>query len=235
MAATNEHFSSGGQTVSLDVFLPAASGKPPAVLILHGSFGLLPQYRADIVSFAEALAEAGIGATMPHYLESTKTDPGIGVLSLIPTKSPAWRQACSDALTLMANDARFDGTRLGILGFSLGGNLALSLAMDPPAGTPLKCVVDFFGPTQSLAPHWSKLPPVLIFHGTKDQLVDPSESARLVAQLELAGKKKGSDYIFESYEGEGHGFKGAALTKSREAAVEFIKKRLAQLAKSAGH
>lgn len=226
MAVTNESFSSGGQPVSLEVFLPASSGKRPAVLILHGSFGLLPQYRADIVSFAEALVESGIAATMPHYLESTKTDPGFGVLKLIPEKRPSWRQACSDALTLMANDARFEATRLGILGFSLGGHLALSLAMDPPAGTQLKCVVDFFGPTQSLETHWSKLPPVLIFHGTKDPLVDPSESAYLVAQLELAGKKKGPGYIFESYEGEGHGFKGAALTKSRDETVEFIKKTL---------
>lgn len=226
MAVTNESFPSGGQSVSLDVFLPAASGKRPAVLILHGSFGLLPQYRADIVSFGEALVRAGIAATMPHYLESTKTDPGIGVLSLIPEKRPAWRRACSDALSLMANDARFDAMHLGILGFSLGGNLALSLAMDPPAGTQLKCVVDFFGPTQSLETHWSKMPPVLILHGTKDPLVDPSESAHLVDQLELAGKKKGSGYIFELYEGEGHGFKEPALTKSRDATVEFIKKTL---------
>ncbi|CAG9932008.1 hypothetical protein [Candidatus Nitrotoga arctica] len=89
MAMTNESFSSGGQPVSLEVFLPASSGKRPAVLILHGSFDLLPQYRADIVSFAETLVEAGIAATMPHYFESTKADPDIGVLKLIPEKRPA--------------------------------------------------------------------------------------------------------------------------------------------------
>ena len=49
MAMTNESFSSGGQTVPLKVFLPAASAKHPAVLILHGSSGPLPPYRADIV------------------------------------------------------------------------------------------------------------------------------------------------------------------------------------------
>ena len=227
MTIPNESFSSGGQPVPLEVFLPAASGKHPAVLILHGSSGPLPPYRADIVSFAEALVAAGIAATMPHYLESTKTDPGKeDVSKLILEKRPTWRQACSDALTLMANDARFDATRLGILGFSLGGNLALSLAMEPPAGTKLKCVVDFFGPTQLLENHWAKMPPVLIFHGADDRVVYPSESAYLVAQLESVKKKKGSDYIFESYEGEGHGFKGPKLTKSRVRTVEFIKKML---------
>ena len=230
MTMTNESFSSGGQTVPMEVFVPAASGKRPAVLILHGSSGPLPPYRADIVSFAEALVAAGIAATMPHYLDSTKpkTKPGKDDLKLILERCPTFRQACSDALTLMANDARFDATRLGILGFSLGGNLALSLAMDPPAGIKLKCVVDFFGPTQLLENHWSKLPPVLICHGTKDPLVDLSVSVNLVAQLEKAGKKKGFDYIFEPelYKGEGHGFKDPALTKSRDETVKFITKIL---------
>lgn len=229
MAISNESFSSGGQPVSLEVFLPAASGKHPAVLIIHGSAGLLPQYRADIVSFAEALVAAGIAATMPHYLESTQTDPGkVDVKKLILEKRSTWRQACSDALALMAADARFDATRFGVLGFSLGANLALSLAMDPPVGTNLKCVVDFFGPTQLLENHWSKMPPVLIFHGGADHSVYLSESVSLVAQLQKVGKKKGTDYIFEPelYKGEGHGFKDPALTKSRVKTVEFIKKTL---------
>jgi dienelactone hydrolase len=219
-------FSSNSQTVTLDVFPETSAGKHPTVLILHGSFGLMPQYKADIVSFADALLTQGISSTMPYYLQSTKTEPGIGVLKLIAGNRLTWRQACSDALTVMAGDDRFDITRLGILGFSLGGHLALSLAMDPPAGINLKCVVDFFGPTQSLEPHWSKMPPVLVFHGSADTLVYPSESEHLVAQLERVGKKKGRDYFYEPSPGETHGFKGAELTKSRDATVDFFKKRL---------
>jgi dienelactone hydrolase len=224
--ATGKSFSSNGQTVTLDVFPVASAGKHPAVLILHGSFGLMPQYKADIVSFADALLAEGISSAMPYYLQSTKTDPGLGVLELIPKNSPTWRQACSDALTVMVGDGRFDIARLGILGFSLGGHLALSLAMDPPSGINLKCVVDFFGPTQSLEPHWSRMPSVLVFHGSADTLVYPSESEYLVAQLEAVGKKKGRDYFYEPSKGEAHGFKGAELTKSRGATVEFFKKML---------
>ncbi len=223
---TKEMFTSSGQPVSMDVYLPPPGGAPPAALILHGSFGLLPQYRADIVSFAEALLRQGVASAMPYYLESTKTAPGLDVLSLIPQNSPTWRQACADALSLISKDRRFDGSRLAVLGFSLGGHLALSLAMDPPAGTTLKGVVDFFGPTHSLGSGWAKLPQALILHGTKDPLVDISESEHLVAQLDAAGKNKGRDYVFERYEGEGHGFKGPALTKSRDLTVEFIKKAL---------
>jgi dienelactone hydrolase len=91
MGAKTESFSSAGQTVALDVFQATSAGKHPAVLILHGTFGLLPQYRADIVSFAEALVEKGISATMPHYLESTKTDPGMGVLEVMFRNLPTGR------------------------------------------------------------------------------------------------------------------------------------------------
>ena len=216
------------QLVSVESFLPAKTGKFAAVLILHGTFGLLPEYRSDIVSFGEALVENGIAALMPHYLESTKTEPGPGVLSVIPEKLPTWKKACLDMLSTMASDPRFEPAHLGVLGFSLGGHLALTLGMAPPAGTSLKCVVDFFGPTLKppLESNWSKLPPVLILHGTKDPLVSPDESKYLVAQLEAVGKKKNRDYFFQLYEDEGHGFKGAALTKSRVASVEFIKRIL---------
>lgn len=119
MIPLNESLSSGYGPISLDVFLPASSGRFPAVLVLHGSFGLLPQYKADIVSFAEALVDIGIAAVMPHYLKSTGTQPGMGVLNEIPKKLRAWNQACSDTLTSMAKDPRFDAERLGSLGFLL--------------------------------------------------------------------------------------------------------------------
>ena len=219
-------FSSNGEAVTFDVYPVPSAGRHPVVLILHGSFGLMPQYKADIVSFADALLAKGIASTMPHYLESTKTEPGLGVLSLIATHTPTWRQACSDALGVMAGDARFDLARLGILGFSLGGHLALSLAMDPPAGVTPKCVVDFFGPTATLEPHWSNMPRALVFHGTKDQLVPPSESEYLVGKLESVKKVKDRDYFYEPVKDESHGFKGAALTKSRDRTVDFFETTL---------
>jgi dienelactone hydrolase len=228
MAVTTESFSSGGRSVPLEVFLPESTGKHPAVLLLHGTFGLLPEYRADIVPFAEALVKSDISVTMPHYLRSTDTDPGMGVVELIPTHLPMWKNVCIDAFAFTAKDSRFDADHLGAIGFSLGGHLALSVAMAPPLGTKMRCVVDFFGPTLKppLADKYSELPPILILHGTEDRLVPLSESNHLAMQLERVGKKKDRDYFFEEYKGEGHGFKEPALTKSRSATVEFIKKTL---------
>lgn len=226
--AMPESYSSNGQSVPVDVFEPAKSGKHPAVLIVHGSAGLGATYRADIESFGKALADNGFAACLPHYFVSALMKADADGLPLIGVHYQTWRKACGDALQFVARDARFDPARLGVIGFSLGAHFSLSLGMDPPAGTFLKCVVDFFGPTRRppLEPHWSKLPPVLIHHGTADSLVPMSESEFLVAQLESSKKKKDRDYFVEWYKDQGHGFTGDALARSRKATVEFVEKTL---------
>jgi len=223
MTAVLESVPGDETALTLDMVVPAAAtGPAPLVLLLHGSFGMLPQYRGDILSFAEALAEKGIAAAIPHYLDSTGTAAGVAVFGEIDSKLPKWRAACADALIALAADPRFDPTRIGLLGFSLGGFLALSLAMDPPAPAAIRAVADFFGPTDRLDPHWSHLPPALIFHGEKDPLVPVSSSDRVAAGLASAGRKLDSDYFYKVYPGQKHGFVGSALTDSRDRTVEFF-------------
>jgi dienelactone hydrolase len=229
MAATTESFLSGGTPVPTEVFEPQSTGKHRAVLILHGTFGLLPQFRADIVSFAEALVANDIAATIPHYFEATDTKPGLSVLQRENmAKLPIWKKTCADAYAFMAADGRFEADHLGAIGFSLGGNLALNLAMAPPPGTTVQCVVDFFGPTRlvPLDDKFARLPLVLIQHGTADTLVPTAESDHLARELERVGKSKDRDYFLELYEGEGHGFKEPALTRSRNRTLEFVDKTL---------
>jgi dienelactone hydrolase len=222
MIVTTETVLSGGQPVGTEIFQPESSGKHPAVLILHGTFGLLPPFCTDIVSFPEALVANGFSGVMPHYFDATKTVPGIGVLEQIPMHLPAWRSVCYDVFSFMASDSRFEAGHLGAIGFSLGGHLALSLAMALPSGMAI------FGPTlnPSLEGKFTSLPPVLIQHGTDDPIVSQSESVHLVNELNRAGKKKDVDYFFQFYEGEGHGFKEPALTKSRNMTLEFVGKFL---------
>jgi dienelactone hydrolase len=127
-------------------------------------------------------------------------------LPLIGTHYETWKRACEDALRFMAGDARFDASRLGVLGFSLGGHYALGLAMDPPSGTAVRCVVDFFGPTLSppLSGAWSNMPPLLIHHGLDDwSRAEPPE--HLKAQLEKA-ERRTERISSRTYEHQGHGF-----------------------------
>ena len=224
MPPQTEYFSSGTRPVSIEVFLPTTKGRHPAALILHGTFGLLPQYRADIVAFAEALAGKGTVAMLPHYFDCTGTAAGLDAGAAIPQHLAEWKAACGDALSFARGHASVDPGRLAVIGFSLGGHLALDLAMAPSLGTGLKCVVDFFAPT--LAPKLlgdrSLLPPVLIHHGTDDPIVPIQESLSLITDLRAAGKVEGLGYRFEKYPGQGHGFTGADLAGSRATTVEFV-------------
>jgi dienelactone hydrolase len=224
MPATTERFTSHGRPITADVFVPGTPGRSPAVLILHGTFGLLPKYRPDIVSFAEALVERGIAAVMPHYFEGTGTVAGPDALAAMAEHLPAWRATCGDALRFMRGHRAVDAGRLGAIGFSLGGHLALGLGMSPPAGAALKCAVDFFGPTlvPPLQGSMAALPPVQIHHGTADTFVPIASSIHLVSELRAAGRTEGVGYEFLQYPGQGHGFTGADLTTSREKSVEFL-------------
>jgi dienelactone hydrolase len=228
MPSTTEHFTSGSLPITVEVFSPLAPGRHPGCLILHGTFGLLPEYRLDIVSFGEALADAGLVAVLPHYFERTGTTPGPAATLAIGKHLPEWLATCSDALLFLRNDARVDSGRLGAIGFSLGGHIVLSLAMAPPGGTTLKAVVDFFGPTLAprLAGNRAALPPVQIHHGTADTLVLIRESEQLVTELRAAGKVEGLGYEFLRYPGQGHGFKGPDLVTSRSKSVGFVRTAL---------
>ena len=229
MAIPSASYRSGTETVPADVFLPdGLAGPVPGVLVIHGSSGLAAHYKADMISFTEALSKNGIGAVLPHYFVAAKLRADADGLPLIGQHYETWKTACKDALGFIAADARFHPSRLGVLGFSLGGHYALGLAMAPPSGAVIKGVVDFFGPTLSppLSGNWSSMPPLLMHHGLDDGLVTPQYSEHLKTLLQRAGKKDGTDFHLETYEHQGHGFTGEALTKSRAATVAFFVKTL---------
>jgi carboxymethylenebutenolidase len=225
MKPTTETYVSNGKPVSIELFRPTSAKCLPVVLILHGSFGLLPQYRPDIISFATALNKKGIVAALPHFLEATETAPGPSVFGEISTKKDKWHDACAQALAAISTDGRFDEQQMGVLGFSLGGYLALRLAMSPRAPASLRGAVDFFGPVKMLEEAWSKLPPLLIFHGGADPLVAPEESTWLAAKLMKSGRASPRDFGLKIYPGQGHGFTGEALEDSRERTCAFFESR----------
>ena len=228
LAAPVEQFVSGGTSIDIDVFAPAGTGRHPSTMILYGTFGLLPEYRDDILSFGEALAAKGLVAFLPHYFDRTGTQPGLGALAAISQHYASWRQTCGDALLFARTHARVNAGRLGILGFSLGGHFALSQAMTPPAGVSLKCAVDFFGPVVNppLTGNRAAMPPVLIHHGEQDDLVKIDDSRQLVSELRAAGKTEGVGYTLMTYRDQGHRFAGADLVAARSKTVEFLASQL---------
>jgi len=228
MTPTMEGFRAGAVTAPIEVFVPDAKPARRAVLVLHGSAGVGREYHDDIASFAEALVAKQIAATIPHYFVPDPPAPGEDPIGSIVSHYTVWKKTCRDALTFMSGDARFDRARLAIIGFSLGGHFALTLGLDAPPGVTIKCLVDFFGPTLAppLTGRFERMPPVQIHHGSDDRTVYPHDSEALIAQLKKAGKREGTDFVFESYPGQTHRFDGPALAAARAATISFIDSRL---------
>lgn len=224
MPVTRESYTSRTQAIAADVFSPLGHGRHPACLVLHGAFGLLPDYQADLFAFGHALAEAGIVGILPHYFDRTGTPAGLTASAVVDQCLPEWIATCADGLAFAAQHRRVNAGQLATVGFSLGGHIAMTLAMAPPSGTMLRCVVDFFGPTRSpkLCGSRSSMPPIQIHHGRVDTVVDVAESEHLVTELRAAGKVEGLGYEFLQYRHQGHGFTGADLVASRAASVAFV-------------
>ncbi len=233
-------FDSGGNPILVELFLPAAVGSHPAVVIAYGTEGLgkgiTPGHDvgAAIRGYAEHLASAGFVALIPHFFERTKTDEGfLTVMPVYDASRAKWLDTLGDCLKFAVSQSEVDKKiKPGLLGFSLGGHLALRQAKIKTS-IAVGAVVEFYAPiSQSpfngLGDHLGDLPPVLIHHGGKsDQIVESTQSDELEVLLGNAGKVKGVDYERQDYPSEGHGFTGDdAIKLSKKLTADFFKKHL---------
>ncbi len=105
---------------------PAADGRIPAMVIAHGSGGVLPG-RED--AWAARLNALGIATFVvdsftPRGLKTTARDQSR--LSTMANLADALA-----ALRLLATHQRIDPARIGVMGFSRGGQVALYSALEP--------------------------------------------------------------------------------------------------------
>ncbi|GGC67074.1 dienelactone hydrolase family protein [Undibacterium terreum] len=109
-----------------NLYLPKEmKGRIPAMVISHGSAGLQEK---DVRRWARAFNEMGIAAFIvdsfsPRNIASTEADQG----KLSPAANDADALA---ALKLLATDPRIDSTKIGQIGFSRGGGVALDMTME---------------------------------------------------------------------------------------------------------
>ncbi len=234
---TTTTFDSGGKKITVELFLPAASGSHPAVVLAYGTEGLGVILGHDVGAalrdFAQHLARAGFVVLLPHFFERSGTPEGFATVSHdYPAHHGEWLDTLGDCLNFAASRPEVDKkAKRGLLGFSLGGNLALRRAKLKP-GVAAGAVVEFYapisqGPFNGLADHLGDLPLVQIHHGDADQIVPITQSDELAGRLVKAGKVQGADFEYHKYKGEGHGFRGAdAIKLSKERTTDFFKKHL---------
>jgi len=196
MAGTMVEFPANGRTASGYLALPP-SGKGPALIVIQEYWGLVPH----IKDLADRFAAAGFVTLAPdlYHGEVAKSPDAAGKMLMALNIGGAGKDMRGAADHLLAMGA-VTSKKAGILGFCMGGQLALYAGMEYPDR--FAAVVDFYGihPKVTIDAKRVKVP-VLGHFGKRD----PSVPERAVRDLAGAVEKAGGSFTFHYYDA-GHAF-----------------------------
>jgi dienelactone hydrolase len=204
-----ERILSNGRQIAVDVYRPASSGPHLALVVLHGSGGV-----RDFSAYAHSMAMHGYAIFVPHYFETTGTmwadAHSIGKHAL------TWSAAVVDTITFAAKQPFVDADRIALLGFSLGGYIAVGVASQDQR---VKAVVEFFGGLpHPIAPFMQRLPPTLILHGEADPVVPIGEALR----LRQFCQERNVCFEIHTFPGVGHGFTDETMQVATARTLRFL-------------
>lgn len=170
-------------------------GGGPGVLVIQEWWGLVEH----IKTVADRFAASGYVALAPDFYhgEATKSPDEAGKLMMALSIEQAEKDLRGAATYLLSQSS---GKKLGVVGFCMGGQLALFAASKNPA---IGACIDFYGIHPNVKPDYSSIKaPVLGLFAEKDTYVTP----QIVAKLEADLKQAGVATDFTVYPGVDHGF-----------------------------
>jgi carboxymethylenebutenolidase len=173
-----------------------ATGSGPGVVVIQEWWGLVPH----IKEVCDRLAAEGFVALAPDlYRGESTTEPDEAGKLMMEMNIDQAAKDMSGAVDFLRDKA--SGNGVGVIGFCMGGALALLLATK--RGDAVKAVVPFYGVMGWVTPEWSGLGgPIQGHYATEDDFASPEKVADLAKQVEAAGKQI---EIF-TYEGTQHAF-----------------------------
>ena len=202
------------ESQSIDEFhcVPPAVGKYPVVMLIHGcapkGFGA-----GDFKRMCVSLAEHGYYAMFVEYYGRTSGQPNCRQLAMDASYNPgprepipddSWVRTMVSGATWLAHNPKADVSRLGLVGFSFGGTLALIEAVLYPNF--VNAIVDYYGfssdKLQTSIAKSHAFPPTLILQGADDRRSPASDSVKL--EEFIATRQSAHDV--HVYSGVGHGF-----------------------------
>ncbi|MCI0460545.1 MAG: dienelactone hydrolase family protein [Gemmataceae bacterium] len=211
-------FKHAGQNITVWRYQPKTKGKHPALVMLYG-MDCLAESPARYEFVAQRFAAKGYVVNFIHYFDCTPVDPkAAGKLQeLLRTSltAPAgeedaqvrkcfrdWMGVVKAAVAFTRAQPDVDPERVGLVGFSLGGFVGMSVLVTEPDLGVAAAVQCFGGLPRALHGELKKVPPVLILHGDEDDVV-PLKEAQAVKALLKERKCHVEDCIFP---GCGHMF-----------------------------
>lgn len=196
---------------------PSTPGTYPAVIILYGAQGWRPVYAA----IAKDLADSGFVALALDYYAYKEDNSG---QAGDERNWSRWQSSVRSAVIFLMEDASTVKGSVGLLGYSLGSFLAVSVASVIPE---VKAVVDYFGggseDKDELESQVRNFPPLLILHGEEDQSVPVSRAY----DLRDAVIAQGGEVEMKIYPGAPHGFNGPWVPNySKEYDIESFQRTI---------
>lgn len=181
--------------VKVDVYRTNRLDPGPGVLLFHGVGGM----RGDgpmLKRQAEALAQQGFTAAIVHYFDITRTTfpPG---KKAIDDNFAWWEAAVRDAIGYVSSRRDVRPSKVGLVGYSLGGYLAVAVAAkDSRVGA----VVTLCAGAPQEAEGYQNLPPLLVIYAKNDQKIPPQEAERLLRiARQLGGSTQGHQLFYEKH------------------------------------
>ncbi len=181
-------FFSDGRPIDEYHCVPKAPGQHPVVMLLHGctprGFG-----EPDFQQMCSGLAEHGYyamfieyygGAGAPNCRDLAMT-PSISAAPEIPLPDDTWMRTLISARSSLAYNPQADTSRLGVIGFSFGGTLALITASLNP--NLIDAIVDYYGfsnvRVEDAVAKAASFPPTLILQGDADHRAHVTDAIHL--------------------------------------------------------
>jgi predicted esterase len=186
------------------------------VFLLHGVGGMAGD-GSLMRSFAVDLARAGYEAVVVRYFDST--GDWLVTRGVALERAAEWRDMLS--AVIKDHSSKFPDRAHAVLGYSLGGFLAVALAGEP---TPVAAMVVLNAGVLPEHEGWdlSALPPMHILHGAKDFVVEPVRSEMLARLAGQAGVTVSRVVL----DGEGHALSEKGKMRASREVIEFFSSHL---------
>lgn len=187
-------FKSNGGTAS--GYVAGTSG--PGVIVIQEWWGLVPHIK-DVVDRFAAEGFVALAPDLYHGESSTEPD-GAGKLMMGLNLSQAAKDMSGAIDALQQRTGR---TKVGVVGFCMGGGLTLALACQRPDA--VAAAAPYYGviPWPSAQPDWDAMTAVVEGHYAEhDDFASPEMSRALESDL----KARGKDATIHVYSGTHHAF-----------------------------
>lgn len=219
-------YPSGTETVSGYLAMPEGGGKHPAVIVIHEWWGLNDWVKEQTQKYA---AQGYVALAVDLYRGKTATTPDDAHILMRGLPDDRGLRDLEAAFAYLASRKDVDASKIGSVGWCMGGGWSLKLAVDQPKLA--ACVVNYGSLPTDPASLAKIKAPVMGNFGAEDKGIPPSD----VKAFESAMKAGGKTTDIKIYDGAGHafenpnnkaGYKPEAAADAAERISAFFKKYL---------